>query len=146
MKFEQAEVQAPYKCGQVKETRKYTVRFRPALDAVKHALEDPALRKHLIRYPERRYVRKPGTNENMRVWTDVHTADDWWQLQVILPLASFAHAEHWPLEQNGPPPDTRCTKEFSEVENYIENVMKTTNPIRKFYTLKSVKKVKIFQK
>ena len=40
---------------------------------------------------------------------------------------------------------TGCIKEFSEVENCIENVMETTNPIGKFYTLKSVVKVKIFQ-
>jgi len=39
---------------------------------------------------------------------------------------------------------TGCIKEFSEVENYIENVMKTTNPIGKFYALKSVIKVKVF--
>ena len=67
--------------------REYTVRFRPALDAVRQVLEDPGLRKSLIHYPERHYVRKPGTNENMRVWSDVHTADDWWELQVITPLA-----------------------------------------------------------
>ena len=43
-------------------------------------------------------------------------------------------------------PDTGCIKEFSVVENYIEDVMETTNPLGKFYTLKRVKKVKIFQK
>ena len=64
--------------------RTYRVRFRPALDAVKHVLEDLALRGSLIRYPERHYVRKPGTNTNMRVWSDVHTADDWWELQVLI--------------------------------------------------------------
>jgi len=70
-------------------TREYTVRFRPVLDAVRRALEDPGLRSSLIYYPERHYVRKPGTNENMRVWSDVHTADDWWELQVILPLILY---------------------------------------------------------
>ena len=40
--------------------------------------------------------------------------------------------------------DTGCIKEFSKVENYIENVMKTTNPIGKFYALKSVIKLKLF--
>lgn len=64
--------------------RVYTVRFRPALDAVRQVLEDPGLRSSLICYPERHYVRNPRTNENMRVWSDVHTADDWWELQVIL--------------------------------------------------------------
>lgn len=87
-KFEQVEIQVPYENKKVTEMRKYRVRFRPALDAVKHVLEDPALRRHLIRYPERHYIRKPGTNENMRVWSDVHTADDWWELQVIEPIAS----------------------------------------------------------
>ena len=62
----------------------YHVRFHPALDTVKHVLEDPALRGSLVRYPERRYVRKPGTDTNMRVWSDVHTADDWWELQVMI--------------------------------------------------------------
>ena len=62
----------------------YRVRFRPALDAVKYVLEDPALRGSLVRYPERRYVRKPGTDTNMWVWSDVHTADDWWELQVMI--------------------------------------------------------------
>ena len=101
LKFERVEIQVPYKHSTTKEIRDYTVRFRPALDAVKHVLEDPALRKHLIHYPERHYIRKPGTNENMRVWTDVHTADDWWELQVILPFSSCTRAEHWPLEQHG---------------------------------------------
>lgn len=98
LKFKRVKIQVPYKHSKTKETRDYTVRFRPALDAVKHVLEDPALRKHLIRYPERHYVRKPGTNENMRVWTDVHTADDWWELQVILLLSPRTRSEHQPLE------------------------------------------------
>ena len=66
--------------------RQYTVRFRPVLDAVQQVLEDPGLQKSMICYPERHYVRKPGMNENMRVWSDVHTADDWWEIQVILLL------------------------------------------------------------
>lgn len=69
--------------------REYTVRFRPALDAVKQVLEDPGLRTSLIYYPERHYIRTPGTNENMRVWSDVHTGDDWWELQVLLSLMSY---------------------------------------------------------
>ena len=79
-KFEQVEIQVPYENKKVTEMRKY--------DAVKHVLEDSALRRHLIRYPERHYIRKPGTSENMRVWSDVHTADNWWELQVIQPIAS----------------------------------------------------------
>lgn len=82
------EIQVPYEHGPMTETRKYKMRFRPALDAIKHVLEDPALRNHLICYPEKHYVRKPGTTENMRVWSDVHTADDWWELQVISIIVS----------------------------------------------------------
>ena len=66
--------------------RGYTVRFRPALVAVKRVLEDPALRSSFIRYPEKRYVWKPGTDVNMRVWSDVHTADNWWKLQVFISI------------------------------------------------------------
>ena len=64
--------------------RRYRVRFRPALDAIKCVLEDPALRGSFICYPEKHYIRKPGTNANMRVWSDVHTANDWWKLQVLI--------------------------------------------------------------
>ena len=83
-KFEQVEIQVPYKHKKMTEIRKYKVHFRPALDIVKHVLEDPALRSHLILYPKRHYVRKPGTGVNMRVWSDVHTANDWWELQVFI--------------------------------------------------------------
>ncbi|KAF9642409.1 hypothetical protein BDM02DRAFT_3193326 [Thelephora ganbajun] len=86
---QKVKIQVPYEHKKTSEMRSYKVRFRPALDAVKRVLEDPALRRHLIYYPKRHYVRKPGTNENMRVWLDVHTADDWWELQVILQLASY---------------------------------------------------------
>jgi hypothetical protein len=88
-KFEQAEIQVPYEHKNTTEMRNYKVRFRPALGAVKHVLEDLAMRKNLIRHPEKHYVRKPGTNENMQVWSDVHTADDWWELQVILLPVSY---------------------------------------------------------
>ena len=39
---------------------------------------------------------------------------------------------------------TGCIKEFSKVENYIENVMEATNPIGEFYTLKSVIELSVF--
>ena len=77
-------IHVPYTHNSVTEMRGYKVRSRPALDAVKHVLEDPALRGSLICHPEKRYVRKPGTDVNMRVWSDVHTADDWWKLQVFI--------------------------------------------------------------
>ena len=82
-------IQVPYEHRQSTEMREYTVHFHPVLDAVRQVLEDPGLRTSLIHYPERHYVRKPGTNENMRVWSDVHTADDWWELQVIPPLSLY---------------------------------------------------------
>ena len=94
LKFEKTVIQVPYKHKGETEIQSYKVHFRPALDTVKHVLEDPALREHLIRYPERHYVRKPGTNENMRVWTDVHTADDWWELQVIPHSHHITRAKH----------------------------------------------------
>lgn len=111
LKFERAKIQVPYEHKKTTETRSYRVHFRPALDAVKHVLEDPALRKCLIRHPERRYVRKPGAGENMHVWTDVHTADDWWELQVTLCLHHIVRAECTLLEQNGP--SSHCCQCFS---------------------------------
>lgn len=88
-KFERVEIHVPYKKT---EMRKYTVRFRSVLDAIWEVLEDPGLRESLIYYPERHYIRKPGTDENMRVWSDVHTGDDWWNVQVISgPTASSPH-------------------------------------------------------
>ena len=40
--------------------------------------------------------------------------------------------------------DTGCIEGFSRAENCIENAMKITNSITKFYILKSVIKVKVF--
>ena len=65
LKFEKTVIQVPYKHKGETEIRNYKVHFRLALDTVKRVLEDPALRGHLIRYPERHYVQKQGTNENM---------------------------------------------------------------------------------
>jgi hypothetical protein len=84
--FDVVEIRVPYMHKKEIDVRTYKVHFCPALDAVKGALEDVGLRKHLIRYPERHYIRKPGTDENMRVWSDMHTADDWWELQVNVML------------------------------------------------------------
>ena len=98
VKFERVEIEVPYKHKKSTEMRQYKVRFRPALDAVKHVLEDPALQERLIRYPEKHYVRKPGTDENMRVWSDVHTASDWWELQVVsVVLFSLFHCTEYAL-------------------------------------------------
>ena len=62
------------------------------MDAVLRIIEDPNLRGAFTMYPQKHYVRDPCGGPNMRVWTDVHTADDWWSLQVPLPppLSSLA--------------------------------------------------------
>jgi hypothetical protein len=52
------------------------------MDATKDVIQDPDLLPSMIFYPERHYVLNPRTKKNMRVWTDIHTGDDWWMLQV----------------------------------------------------------------
>ena len=81
--FHQEEIIVPYVQGKLKEERTYTVRYRPAMDAILHVIEDPDLRGVLTMYPQRHYIRNPRGGPNMRVWTDLHTADDWWSLQVL---------------------------------------------------------------
>lgn len=68
----------------VVDNRTYAVRFRPALDAIRQVLEDPDIFDSITRYPERRYIRKPGTQQNMRVWSEAWSGDDWWDIQVCL--------------------------------------------------------------
>jgi hypothetical protein len=80
--FRPEEITVPYIQGRSKEERTYTVRYRPAMEAVLHTIEDPDLQEVLTMYPQKHYVRDPCNDWNMRVWTDVHTADDWWSLQV----------------------------------------------------------------
>jgi hypothetical protein len=52
------------------------------MDAILDLIEDPDLHPSFTFYPERHYVLNPRTGKNMRVWTDIHTGDDWWELQV----------------------------------------------------------------
>lgn len=73
----------PYIQGEFREQRTYTVRYRPAMDVILRTIEDPNLQGLLNMYPQQHYVRDPRGGPNMRVWTDVHTADDWWSLQVL---------------------------------------------------------------
>ena len=80
--FRQEEITVPYIQGKQKEERTYTVRYRPAIDAVLRTIEDPDLQGVLTMYPEQHYVHDPHSDQNMRVFTDIHTADDWWSLQV----------------------------------------------------------------
>ena len=82
--FESVEISVPYSHGANEEDRTYTVHCRPAMEAILDAIEDPDLRPPFIFYPERHYILNPHTHKTMRVWTDIHTADDWWLLQVHL--------------------------------------------------------------
>ena len=65
----------------------YTVRYRPVMDAILNLIEDPDLRGVLNLYPQQCYLCDPHGGPNMRVWTDVHMADDWWSLQVFSPIS-----------------------------------------------------------
>ena len=80
--FQSEKITVPYThCGVV-EDRTFIVRFQPALDAVCQVLEDPDVFESLTLYPEHRYIRKPGTQQDMRVWSEAWTGDDWWRIQV----------------------------------------------------------------
>ena len=78
------EISVPYSHGVKSEDRTYTVFFRPAMEAILDVIEDSDLHPSFTFYPERHYVFNPKTGKPMRVWTDIHTADDWWELQVHL--------------------------------------------------------------
>jgi len=87
--FRQAEIKVPFIQGGLKEDRTYTVCYCPAMGEILRMIEDPDFQGILNLYPEKHYVRDPHGGQNMRVWTDVHTADDWWTLQVVSPLQFF---------------------------------------------------------
>ena len=52
------------------------------MEEILDVIEDPNLRPSFTFYPERHYVFNPQTKKPMRMWTDIHTGDDWWELQV----------------------------------------------------------------
>ena len=89
LQFRQEEITVPYIRGELKEDRTYTVRYRPAMDAMLRLIKDPDLRESFTMYPQQHYIRDPCGGPNMRVWTDLHTANDWWSLQVSSPLPLF---------------------------------------------------------
>lgn len=91
--FRRAEIKVPFIQSGLKENRTYTVRYRPAMGEILRVIEDPDLQGILNLYPEQHYVRDPHGGPNMRVWTDVHTADDWWTFQVSSPFAFFTHSD-----------------------------------------------------
>lgn len=76
------EISVPYSHGVKSEDRTYTIFFRPAMEAILDVIEDPDLHPSFTFYPERHYVLNPQTKKPMHVWTDIHTGDDWWELQV----------------------------------------------------------------
>ena len=80
--FTSVEISVPYSHGVNNENRTYAVYCRPAMGAILDTIEDPDLRPSFIFYPEWHYVLNPHTHKLMRVWSDIHTADDWWMLQV----------------------------------------------------------------
>ena len=82
IQFRTTEISVPYSHGINEEDWTYTVYYRPAMEAILDVIEDPDLCPSFTFYPERHYVLNPQTKKLMRVWTDVHTGDDWWELQV----------------------------------------------------------------
>ena len=80
--FKKADIQVPYVHGGREDKRTYSVYCRNSMDAILDVIQDPDLHSSFIYYPEHHYVLNPRTKKNMRVWTDIHTGDDWWKLQV----------------------------------------------------------------
>ena len=54
------------------------------MKAILDLIQDPDLQPSFTFYPEQHYVLNPQTNTNMRVFTDIHTGNGWWELQVYL--------------------------------------------------------------
>ncbi|KAI0309138.1 hypothetical protein OF83DRAFT_1179977 [Amylostereum chailletii] len=71
------------------EEHKYTIRFRAALPALIHLLEDPDLREHLTWYPDQCYVRNPSKPGVDGVVIYVHVYAD---MSVV---SSFGHTKVW---------------------------------------------------
>lgn len=76
------DISVPYSHGAKSEDRTYAVFCRPAMQAILDVIEDPDLHSSFTFYPERHYVLNSQTGKPMRMWTDIHTGDDWWELQV----------------------------------------------------------------
>ena len=80
--FKKVSIEVPYVHGGTEERRTYNIYCRSSMDAILDLVEDPDLQPSFTFYPERHYILNPRTGTNMRVWTDIHTGDDWWKLQV----------------------------------------------------------------
>ncbi|KAL1700589.1 hypothetical protein EV121DRAFT_295055 [Schizophyllum commune] len=92
--------------------RAYTIHHKRLLPVVRDILEDEAFADRIHAYPERRYVARPGGGI-MRVWDELSSGDDWWEMQFKLgPLAfvifvqlyvdathvtSFGNIKYWAL-------------------------------------------------
>jgi hypothetical protein len=64
-----------------RESRVYSVRFKPMLPTILDILEDELLADRISLYPEKRYVKNPDGGL-MRLWHESSSGDDWWNLQV----------------------------------------------------------------
>jgi len=80
--FKQVSIEVPYTHSGTEDKRTYIVHCRSSLDAILDLIQDPDIHPSFTFYPEHHYVLNPRTKKNMRVWTDIHTGDDWWELQV----------------------------------------------------------------
>ena len=72
------------------------------MDAILDLIEDPDLHSSFTFYPEHHYVLNPRTGTNMGVWTDIHTGDDWWRLQVCSRLQPSYIITHLDQDKVGP--------------------------------------------
>ena len=60
------------------------------MNAILDLIEDPDLQPSFTYYPEHHYILNPRTNANMRVWSDIYTGDDWWELQVCFDVFNYS--------------------------------------------------------
>ena len=63
------------------EEHTYTIHCWSSMDAILDLIQDPDLHPSFTFYPKHHYILNSQTNTYMRVWTDIHTGDDWWELQ-----------------------------------------------------------------
>ncbi|KAL1713402.1 hypothetical protein EV715DRAFT_296107 [Schizophyllum commune] len=68
--------------------RKYIVHHKKLMPVIRDILEDEALADRIHTYPERRYVARPGGGL-MRVWDELSSGEDWWEMQFKLGPLSF---------------------------------------------------------
>ncbi|KAL1669102.1 hypothetical protein GGF50DRAFT_85638 [Schizophyllum commune] len=68
--------------------RTYVLHHKRLLPVIRDVLEDEALADRIQTYPERRYVARPGGGL-MRVWDELWSGDEWWDMQSKLGLLAF---------------------------------------------------------